>query len=141
MIVALSVTDCGLPAALSVMTRLVVAVAMKVFAKTPVRIVQLFPAPNVPGQDEIQGSQLVISPKSPGAVPPETLMLVILIAVFPVLVSVMGFAASWSKYMVPKFTAVVDIVSAETVADTQALLEVDPVASVVSPAGQAVSVA
>jgi hypothetical protein len=92
MTVTLSGINCGLPAALSVMAMVAVeAVGLKIFteAKRPTAIVQVFPAANVPGMDGINGLQMVISPKSPTALPGVvTLMLEIVIGVVRVLVSV-----------------------------------------------------
>jgi hypothetical protein len=96
MTVRLRGINCGLPAALSVIAMVAVeAVGLKIFAeaKKPTAIVQVFPASNVPGIDGINGKQIVISAKSPSALPGVVIfMLEILIGVVPVLVKVTNWA-------------------------------------------------
>ena len=117
--VALKATDCGLPPVLSVMTRVAVeSVGLKIFtlAAKPTAITQLRPAPNVPGRAEINGSQLVMSPKSPKALPgAATLMLEMEMGVFPVLVRVTNWTPTCPRYTVPKFTLAGEIFNCDTV--------------------------
>jgi len=104
---AVSRTRCGLAAVLSVMVRVAVeAVGLKIFAvaKMPTKIGQLFPAGKTPGSFVNSGVQKVMSPYSPTALPgPVMLTLVMVIGVVPVLVRVMGWAATCPRCNVPKF--------------------------------------